>query len=96
MKTLASLLLMSMLVLGVYATRDSLRPRLARQAVSGVHIRDARSQVIAASADLLELDLLLLSNISIWDLRSRCSGVTAVSMTGIIRSPDDFPTSFAW
>src|SRR5260370_444396 len=37
-----------MLVLGVYATRDSLRPRLARQAVSGVHIRDARSQVIAA------------------------------------------------
>ena len=48
MKILALILPLMVVVAGGYASRDLQRPRLARQAVSGVHIGDARSKVLAA------------------------------------------------
>lgn len=47
-KTLGSILLVTMLLLGAYATQDLLRPLLARRASSAVHIGDSKSQVEAA------------------------------------------------
>jgi len=47
-KTLGSILLVTMFLLGAYLTHDLLRPLLARRASSAVHIGDSKSQVEAA------------------------------------------------
>jgi hypothetical protein len=47
-KTSGSILLVTILLLGAYATQDLLRPLLARRASSAVHIGDSKSQVEAA------------------------------------------------
>ena len=45
-KTLGSILLVTMFLLGAYLTHDLLRPLLARRASSAVHIGDSKSLVI--------------------------------------------------
>ena len=47
-KTSGSILLVTILLLGAYATQDLLRPLLARRASSAVHIGDSKNQVEAA------------------------------------------------